>query len=353
MLFLKILGMDLLRLTKLTGGKQTLIDSLSLYVFREGLRQLEQNGFNAGTAMLPKPNSPMTAFQERSAELDDLIRAHYETSNDCEIGRMMSPPVFGSLVKERRLGLGLKKVVGAMNLSKINKLVDPIEFERMVNEEGYTMAEFLKFKGFTFTRERMRQIAEQMGLKHSPEDRTSAWKLVRRARKIGNVNLANREWLTAKVKAATSMAALAAELEISVYNIFVFIRAFGLTHPSFRKYGAIAVTLECAWCGKSFPRLEESLVRVKKRKTGRNNEYYCTPKCGAKGNRTQTKKPLSELTLKHLKKVGVSHKKMCGQIRFICENWEKMSDPQIAGMLGIEVSSATKKRLGLGLKKRN
>lgn len=352
MLFLKILGMDLLRLTKLTGGNQALIDSLSLCVFREGLHTLEKNGFDVRTAMLPKPNSPMTAFQERSAELDDLIRAHYETSNDCEIGRMMSPPMLGSMVKERRLGLGLKKVAGAMNLSRINKLVDPIEFELMVNEEGYTMAEFLKFKGFTFTRERMRQIAEQMGLKHSPEDRTPAWKLVRRARKIGNVNLANREWLTEKVSAASSMTALAAELEITVYNMFVFIRAFGLTHPSFRKYGATAVTLECAWCGKPFPRLEESLTRVKKRKTGESNEYYCTPKCGAKGNRAQPKKPFSELTLKRLKKVGASRKKMCGQIKFICGNWEKMSDPQIAGILGIEVSSVTKKRLELGLTKR-
>lgn len=64
----------------------------------------------------------------------------------------------------------------------IRQKIDPDEFERMVTRDGYSMAEYAKLKNLGCTAERLRQVANSMGLKHSPHNRTHKWRIARKKR---------------------------------------------------------------------------------------------------------------------------------------------------------------------------
>ncbi len=295
---------------------------------------------------------------QKFAQLDALIREHWETKDDGDIGRMLEPSVGRMKVRARRYELGLKKVQGAKRDKvvggSIREVVDGEEFERMVLREGYTMTEYLKLKNLTCTRERLRQVAEDLGLKHSPEDRAPEWVLVRLARKLGNLNLANREWLAEKVAAATSMVALAAELRIKDYDLFIFIRAFKFTHPSFRKHGAEVVNLVCAKCGTDFTRLKRWVDQRRNKANGHGDEleFYCSVSCAGKydraasRNRRETEMSPETQRLQKLKREKVER-----ETTFISENWQTMSDAQLAEGLGCSTHSVEDKRLALGFRR--
>lgn len=226
----------------------------------------------------------------RHQRLDELIRKHRQTKNDAEIGRLMNPPMARMSVQRRRLRLGLHKERGKGRTNFLRQKIDPKEFEHLVIHEGYTMSEYIRLKNLYCSRERLRQIVEEMGLKHSPCERAPEWILIRKARMVDNLNLANREWLAEKVAGADSMAMLAAELAIAEVDLFFFIRSFGLTHPSFRKHGTETETLVCVACGKTFERLKRwTKKRREKAQNGEMLKFFCSTSCNGKYNRERWK----------------------------------------------------------------
>lgn len=316
-----------------------------------------------------KPTSTSTTEGERSAsrtdkrnqkfaQLDALIREHWETKDDGDIGRMLEPSVSRIKVRARRFELGLKKVQGAKRDKavgrSIREVVDGEEFERMVLREGYTMTEYLKIKNLTCTRERLRQVAEDLGLKHSSEDRAPEWALIHRARKLGNLNLANRKWLAEKVAAATSMLALAAELKLAERDLFLFIRAFKFTHLSFRKHGVETVKLLCAKCGTPFTRLKRWVDQRRRNANGHEHEleFYCSVSCAGKYDRTASRKRReAEMSPETQRLKRLKQEKLEREAAFIRGNWQIMSDTQLAEGLGCSTNVASNKRIALGFRR--
>lgn len=295
---------------------------------------------------------------QKFAQLDALIREHWETKDDGDIGRMLEPNVGRMKVRARRYELGLKKVQGAKRGKVMGgmtrEVVDAEEFERMVLREGYTMTEYLKIKNLTCTPERLRQVAEDLGLKHSPEDRAPEWALVRRARRLDNLNLANREWLANKVATATSIAALAAELKLAERDLFIFIRKFELTHFSFRKYGTETVTLVCAKCGAEFVRLRSWVDQRCRRANEQEHklQFYCSVSCAGKYDRSAARKRReAEMSPETLRLRRSKERRLRREAGFIRRNWKKMSDGQLAEALDCSTIAIRNKRTALGFRR--
>jgi len=118
---------------------------------------------------------------------------------------------------------------------EIREKIKPKEFERMLVHDGYTMAEYVRLKHLNCTRQRLEQVAIELGLKHSPGDRSPEWKMRRRARKLGNHNLLNRKWMMTKLSQAVSLDSLAATLKISHYDLTLFMREHDLVYSSVRR----------------------------------------------------------------------------------------------------------------------
>ena len=298
------------------------------------------------------------ATSPRQQRLDALIREHWQTKNDAEIGLMMNPALSRHTVYIRRLELGLKLKRGEraakVGGEGVRAAIDPQEFERMVLHEGFTMTEYLRYKKLTCSKERLRQVAEQLGLKHSPYDRVPEWKLVRLARRLGNLNLANRDWLIEKIAGATSVSAVAAELELAESDLYQFIRGFKLTHPTLRRHGAQTVNLVCAKCGTKFVRLKRWVDRRRKIANGHAHEleFYCSVSCAGKYDRLALRKrreaDMSPET-QRLRKLRLE--KIEREAIFIRENWQTMSDAELAERLGCSRISVENKRRGLGFKR--
>lgn len=194
------------------------------------------------------------------------------------------------------------------------------------------MTEYLRLKNFHCSRQRIEQVAVELGLKHSPQDRAPEWEFMRKARKLGNLDFANREWLAERLSKAISIASLAAELGVDEENLYFFIRGFKLTHPLIRKYGTMTVDLVCAQCGGGFKRLKRWVDQAHKRATGKVPEFFCSTSCV--GKRNWRKEP--------------ERYKL-----FIRENWQDMSDAQMAEELGLAQKTVAQKRQAIGLKRVN
>lgn len=271
----------------------------SIRNFRLNMGLLRKRGprFPHKKSTEPSGVGALSPRQQRREQLEALIREHWQTKSDADIGRLMDPVASRMIVRARRLALGLKNPRGKRT-GIIREMIEPTEFERMVIHEGYTMAEYIRFKNIHCSRERLRQVAEDLGLKHSPEDRAPEWLLVRKARGLGNLNLADREWLAERLSKAPSVASLAAELEVSEHSLYFFIRHFKLTHPSIRKYGTMTVELVCAKCDTKFTRLKRHVDREVKRVNGKEPEFFCSASCGGQFNheRSERRKAAAQQT---------------------------------------------------------
>jgi hypothetical protein len=368
MFLLKLEDRDLDRLKR--AAQRMRIERAARLAFLNGLRQLENN------------SAKSCLSKEREDELNAVVLKHWETKDDCEIGRLMSPEVSCDIVRRRRyalglqkkgphapaqkrlnalikkhwkrmsdteigrlvephvsrgtvvthrLALGLKRPRGSGRRSAIRKAINCKEFERMVLCEGYTMTEYLQLKKLHCSRERLRQIVEELGLKHSPEDRAPQWELQRRARKVGNLNLANREWLAKRLARSLGLAALAAQLGVDEENLTFFVRKFGLTHPSFRKHGVETVDLVCTQCGKGFKRLRRWVDQRTKSTNGKAAEFFCCQSCSGLYNRKRRQQRARR------------------QGTFIRKNWRVMSDSRMGKVLKVSAKTVGGKRYQLKL----
>lgn len=328
-MFFKLEGRKLELLRKLAAEKGVSLKGAAQLVFVEGVRLLAST--DAGTAKL------LTVTQLKALRLEALIREHWETKLDGEIGCLAEPHVSSAVVRYHRLRLGLGKagkVSGQTRSRALREGIDGEEFERMITHDGYTMVDYLRLKNFRCTRQRLEQVVNQMELKHTPLDRAPEWALKRRARQLGNPNLAEKEWLAERLSETVSIASLAAELGVSEYNLFFFIRRFGLTHPQFRKRGVVTVDLVCAQCGQKFKRLQRYInlaTKNAKNANGRPITFYCNTSCSGTSRRKEMRKEHAS---------------------FIHENWREMSDQKMAETLVLSARTVRDKRTALGLKRK-
>lgn len=224
----------------------------------------------------------------KHSKLDELIRAHHATKSDGDIGRLMEPAVSRTKVYSRRLALGIKKPTGSAapillsNAASIRDMVekDKEEFQQLINERGYSMAEYIRFKGWTASRERLRQVVDDLGLKHAPQDRGPDWCLWRRARLLGNLRLMDEVWLRAQIALCPSHAAAAAALKIPEGDMHLFAGRFKIVSVTPRS--AKTVTLVCNYCQKPFERLQYLVDQAKKRRKQQDSStaqllFYCEP----------------------------------------------------------------------------
>lgn len=265
--------------------------------------------------------------------LDELIRQHWNEKSDLQIGEMMDPKASEAVVAHRRrVNLGIRRPKNGIKIASLRSLIDREEFETMVCHEGYTMVDYIKEKGFRCSRQRIEQIARLLGLKHSPEDRTPMWEVLRRARQLGNLKLAEKEWLQEKVNEADSVQALAAELKIGAHELFFFIRKLQISDERFRKHGVVTVELTCAYdkCSKKFLRFKRHVDKAIRAAKGSPVKFYCTVRCAGLDN----------------------GKARIERMFFISENYKSMTDQEMAEKLGIPTRTVENLRLEMGALRR-
>jgi hypothetical protein len=270
---------DEARLKKLPQSLTRNPERLARYVFLKGLRLIEAK--NRGESV-----------DQQGLEIDTLIRNNWKKMDDGDIGRLIDPPVSRSVIFQRRLSLGLHRKKWGIRRSKGAEIViDKEEFERLVLREGYNVAEFFRFKGINISRERMRQISQERGFRHSPEDRAPEWAIAHRARKWGKAQLADKEWLKAQLDPAASLLSIAAKLGIDDSDLRWLIERHDLRHPSLaapKGERGVTVELECANCEKKFLRLKSQIdARAKERKTSKKPEHCCSPECNGEYNKVR------------------------------------------------------------------
>ncbi len=269
---------ELALLSRLAEEKGMDVDRLARLVFSKGFRLVRSSYPNI-------EDSNPSSWEEEQQKRSSLIREHWQTKSDVEIGKLLDPPLGRSGVHRLRLQLGLKRKRGTPIKKECRGIIDREEFERMITQEGYTMREYFREKNISWSTQRMGQLAEELGVRHAPQDRTFEWKLWRKARHLGNINLAKREWLEEQLLQAVSLQFLAASIGIDEYSLHFFVRSFGLTHPSIRKYGVMTVDLVCKKCGTPFPRLKRWVDRRIKNANGRELEFFCSNSCSGQYNK--------------------------------------------------------------------
>lgn len=264
--------------------------ALNLDLNEDDLRALaphiERRDMSIEQAILFVLRQGLSDIASSDARLDDLINKHWQVMSDGDIGRLMKPNLPRLAVYRRRMELGFKRDTSgcSVKLAKqfTREVFDGAEFERMVTREGYTMTEYARFKRLTCSRERVRQIAEELGLKHTRADRTIEWQIMRRARRLGNMNLANREWLAGQLTTHKVMESFAVELKIGREDLVFFVQMFGLSHDSFRKPPVETVILTCGACGKPIKRSKQVHSSTLSRKLKRSLNTYCDRKCAGR-----------------------------------------------------------------------
>lgn len=337
MFFMQLDGEDLARLTRLANLKSMSLERVARLVFLRGMRLLTRSGdgevpatgevvrssktdrvreyirlnwtlesddqmattlgyskgyicFIRSKMGLSRPrherceNAKETRHQlrlERFVQLDGQIREHYLTKDDAEIGRMMNPSVPRTVVCARRLKLGLQRPRGGANRrGGVRDQIDAAELARMVNSEGYTMTEYLNLKGLHCSRERLRQIASELGVNTSDENRAPEWKIRRKARQLGKPRLCDKEWLTRELAAASSLADLEAKIELDDYSLRFFLKAHGLTHRWIRTKGRETAEIVCTNCEKRFKRSRRWLKAIESREGGlERHRFFCSFEC--------------------------------------------------------------------------
>ncbi len=291
----------------------------------------------------------ISAKQLRTCFLSWYIKQHTQEMDDASIGRLMNPPASRAAVYHRRLELGLKRTRGQVaNASgRIADLVKPKEFTGMVIYGGYTMTDYIKEKGLRCSRERLRQVAEELNLKHAIVDRAPSWALVRLARKFGNSRLASRKWLAWNLKRVVSIREFAAEQKVPEHDLYIFIRTHRLTHPQLRKHGVETVRLTCTGCENTFDRFKRHVDKQKRIAAARGLklEFFCSTNCTGKHNAVRS------VERKELGQVQSRTEKSKARDAYITEHWKSKTDAEIAKELGITSGSIERRRLTLELKR--
>lgn len=184
MFTLNIEGKELTLLLKIDETSDMPLERLARLALFKGLRLLRSKQH-------PTPWS--SARIKPLKEVQTYIREHWLTQTDEEMAAVLGYSVFPiqkcrnkmclTRPKGRPKGSNKKPVESEVRKrTPISQSIDRTEFEYMVTQGGYTMTDYAREKGLVCSRERLRQIAVELSIKHSPSDRTAEWFTARNIR---------------------------------------------------------------------------------------------------------------------------------------------------------------------------
>lgn len=263
---------------------------------------------------------------------DELIASHWQQESDYKLARRLEVPITTIIRRRRKLGLHRRQGgFGKDGLITRLKEMGTATLEHMLTQDGYTMTDVVRVHNLHISRERMRQLLEKLGVKHSADDRLPEWTIMRMARQQENMNLANKEWLNEQLQHSSGISDLASQLAVDTQRLAKIIHFFKLTHPSFRKLGREVVDLECAGCGKDFKRLRRWVEQRKKQfPNPLEATFFCKAGCGTfEGGKYPVRKKQERQT-------------------FVKEHWP-MSDEELAKALTVTEACIKRYRAELDL----
>jgi len=202
-------------------------------------------------------NDPATQF----------ILMHYLTMSDGELGRSLGISRGAVVTKRLRLGLQRRRSDG------VRLQIDPDSLKEAVTNGGLTLTEFMSQNNIHVTRERMRQICDELGIISNHTTRTPLWY----ANRVGKPEISDKGWLEDQLREALGASALGVRLGIATWAINAQAKRLGID-PTFLRASVPLIKLQCAGpgCGRSFTR-KKTLIRNPSQKV-----YFCNKVCHGK-----------------------------------------------------------------------
>lgn len=201
-----------------------------------------------------------------SNEIEEFIINNWRVMNDEQIAKELG--VFPHIVKTICSNLGLKRGENFHNRklffdrSKINKE----EIIKALNEDGFIVDEFIKYKNWKITRQGLYFVLNEMGIRHlvSPI-RSNEWHKNRYLRIYPQ--LIDKKWLKSK----ENIKEILKELRISA-SFFLKIRKILNIKIKKTQKGEKTIWLNCKYCGKRF---KKRLASYKQMKDAGQENFYC------------------------------------------------------------------------------
>ncbi len=208
-----------------------------------------------------------------------------------------------------------------MNRQQNNKQEDERVrwIRQQVEEEARSYADI--GRELSISRQRVGEICKDHCIS-SPD--TPEW----HAKRMGAPELRDRRWLLGrKAQGEVGIRKMSAELGINATSLCQQIERLGLCLNEFKGGTGRKITLLCSYCGKSFVRY---LSGAKKQ-----SRFFCNRRCHGRW--------LAE-------NYGIENKKLKEE-RFIRNNWQRMSDREMALRLKKSREALRSKRRRMGLKR--
>lgn len=209
-----------------------------------------------------------SVMQARNEIVEQFIRANWETMTDGEMGRELGRNrAYISLARNR---LELRRKAGGYSRRKILLPLSKNELEKALTEEGLTLEEYGRKPGIGVTRERIRQLADQIGVS---QEKKPSWY----ANRWGKPELGDKEWVEKELAAKGSVPAFAASLAISCAKIRRICSLHEITPPVWRhSLFQGTVQLHCYHCSASFTVKKARVAALEKRG---HRRHFCGKKC--------------------------------------------------------------------------
>ena len=219
-------------------------------------------------------------MQARNEICDSFIRANWEKMTDGDMGRALG--CVGTKIAKRRNQLGLRRIQGGGARKKIQVALTKEILEKMLTEDGLTLADIGRNNGVS--RERIRQIADNLGVSY---ERKPMWW----ANYWGKPELGNKEYVEQMLAEKGSASALARFLGLIDRSGHIKIKKIcamhGIAVPKFRKSDFQGtVELKCAHCLSPFTIDKSRMTQLQKKGYG---NFFCGKTCFIEHSRTHMK----------------------------------------------------------------
>lgn len=210
-------------------------------------------------------------MQAKNEITEAFVRANWEKMTDGEMGRAFG--CIGAQISRIRHRLGLRRKTGGDKHKKIQIAITKEGLEKALTEEGLTLEEFAKKPRVSVSRERIRQIADNLGVKN---EKTPLWY----ANRLGKPELGNKEWLEKALAEKGSVSAVGNYLALrhgDVEKIKKIYAMHGIVlqkqeRPNFQG----TVELHCHHCTAAFTLNKSQMKQIEKKGIKR---HFCGDKC--------------------------------------------------------------------------
>lgn len=226
--------------------------------------------------------TPKVMLELRRKIREKYISAHWQTESDGEIGRKLGMSY--TVVLHIRCALGLHHARGWSRLKELtnpnsarNK-INRSDLEHALTKGGLTLVDYVRAHNLGITRERMRQLADELEVR---QDRSPLWYATR----WGIPELAGKAWLEHELHQRRSMRAVADAHRLHVLRVAKMVTLLGIPSDLSGSRGGRSqvkalVEVTCAACGKTFNRRPSQLRRSQK--ISKSKKSFCSVYCSNK-----------------------------------------------------------------------